>query len=435
MTATIDKVLSEIDKEELIELVKHLGNIDSPPHHETEVAEFIESWLKKEGIKTKVLSLIEDRPNVIGTIKGTGGGYSLLFNSHMDTAVSEHNVFSRRNYMEPIFHQAWQDGERLFGTGVVNDKGPMACFLIAAKAIKEAGITLKGDLLLTAVSGEIAWEPVDEFKSPWSPGHAVGARFISRHGAIADYAVVAESTGSTFAWVQAGKLFVKITVFGGDRIYTPFLKGPYTLGDNPNAIVRMTSVVQKLQEWASTYEKQHTYAYPGGTLIPKVAIGAIRGGEPYNIDGTSEICSIYVDIRTLPGQDFLAIKEELNGIIQSLALDGEVEITVSEPGYEAKNIDCLAESVQTAYKRIFNQELKPAVGPYCSMWRDMNVFNEIGIPTLTYGPTTLYGPAAGGGRTDYYMHVDDLYKTAQTYALVALDICTLEKKPETTPRK
>jgi hypothetical protein len=55
------------------------------------------------------------------------------------------------------------------------------------------------------------------------------------------------------------------------------------------------------------------------------------------------------------------------------------------------------------------------------MWRDINVFNEVGIPALTYGPAA----SAGGGNV--CVTIDDLYKTAQVYAVLALDLCNQEK--------
>ena len=58
------------------------------------------------------------------------------------------------------------------------------------------------------------------------------------------------------------------------------------------------------------------------------------------------------------------------------------------------------------------------------MWTDMNVFNEAGIPAATYGPP------GGLGAGKFSTTVDDLYKTAQAYAMVALDLCNQEKKDQ-----
>jgi len=420
MVTDIERVLSHIDKEELADIAVSLANIYSPPGQEREVADFVEGWLQREGFETKVISLTPDRPNVVGIHKGAGGGYSLLFNSHMDVVPSTPEFF--RDPMNPMMRTAWREGDTLYGMGIVNDKGPMACFLCAAKAIKNAGIALKGDLILTAVSGEIGWEPVDEFTPPQYLSKEVGTRFMVTHGTIADFALVAEATNFRLAWVEAGKAFFKITVFGGRSLYTPYINRPYDLEKNPNAIVQMSKLIEKLEDWALAYEKKNTYVCPGGTLIPKVNLGAMRGGAPYRPTTTPEVCSLYIDCRTTPNQDVLAIKADLEEVIRSLHIDGKVELFVFRRGYEAQNINRLSGAIKQAHLKIFGEKPKSVVGPECSMWRDINVFNEVGIPAATYGP------AAGAGTYgNLCITLDDMDKAAKLYAMIALDICSQEK--------
>lgn len=420
MVTDVERVLSYINREELGELATSLANIYSPPGQEKEVADFVEEWLQHEGFETKVISLTPERPNVVGTLKGAGGGYSLLFNSHMDVAPSTPEFY--RDPMNPIMRTAWREGDILYGMGVINDKGPMACFLGAAKAIKNAGIALKGDLILTAVSGEIGYEPVDEFTAPQYLSKEVGARFMVSHGTIADYALVAEATRFRLAWVEAGKAFFKITIFGDRAMYTPYINRPYDPEKHPNAIVRMSKVVQKLEDWALDYEKKNTYICPGGTLIPKVNLGAMRGGAPYRPTISPELCSLYIDCRTTPNQDVLALKAELEELIRALHMEGTVELYVFRRGYEAQNIDRLSRAIAQAHLKTFGEKPQPVVGPECSMWRDINVFNEVGIPAATYGP------AAGAGiMGNFNIALDDLEKAAGIYAMVALDICSQAK--------
>ncbi|MBI4286335.1 MAG: M20/M25/M40 family metallo-hydrolase [Chloroflexi bacterium] len=422
MDSQTAEVLAKIDREELTRLALDLGNIDSPAGREKDVADFVANWLRREGFPTKVLGLTEDRPNVVGVCEGTGGGYSLLFNSHMDVAVSPDEVWTRRDSNEPIYRGAWQEGDTLYGEGIVNDKGPLACFLIAGKALKQAKARLKGDLLLTAVSGEISLEPVpDGTEAQHLYGRAVGAPWLVTHGIIADFALVAEASNFELAWVEAGEVFTKITVVGERSIYTPYLARPYPVERNPNAIVRMTKLIQRLEDWALDYEKKHTYICPGGTVIPRVAIGAIRGGTLSRLPRTSELCSIYVSIMTSPGQDVLALKAELEELLHSLELEGQVDIFVSRNGYEAKNIGPLIQAVEHSHFRLFNEKPRVGSGPLCSMWRDTNVFNEVGIPALTYGPAA----ASGGG--NFRIGVDDLHKAASLYAMIALELCNQEK--------
>jgi hypothetical protein len=53
------------------------------------------------------------------------------------------------------------------------------------------------------------------------------------------------------------------------------------------------------------------------------------------------------------------------------------------------------------------------------MWRDVSIFNEMGIPSITYGPPRNFKGQA--------MTVDDIVRTAQTYAQLAIEICNREK--------
>src|SRR3989338_3482853 len=89
-----DDAVARIDQRELIEFALTICNIDSAGPTEARVAEFLCEWLQKEGFKVRKVGLLSDRFNVIGKLPGTGRGYSLLFNSHMDTAVRATDIWS-----------------------------------------------------------------------------------------------------------------------------------------------------------------------------------------------------------------------------------------------------------------------------------------------------------------------------------------------------
>jgi len=421
MTCELERVLDAIQKDELVRLALDLGDINSPPGREGEVAKYVEDWLKKNHFQTRTLGLTEERKNVVGLLKGSGGGYSLIFNSHMDTSVSENDRWIFRNITKPIYYRAWQEGESLYGNGVVNDKGPMAAFMLAAKAIRENGPKMKGDLILTMVPGEIGWEPVDEFQPPNFLSKETGTRYLITHGVVGDFAVVAEATNFRMAWVEAGKAFFKVTVYGDHPVYTPYYPRPKPMEKNPNAIVRMAKLIESIEEWAYQYEQKNRYECPGGTLIPKVSIGSIRGGSPYFILQTAELCAIYLDVRLSPIQDPLQVKEEIERLCLRLDLEADVELFLYRKGYEAQHITPLVDAIEKAHWQIFSKRPEPAVGPECSMWRDTNVFNEMGIPSATYGP------AAGAGGGNYFLTIDDLLTSAKLYALIMMDICNRDK--------
>ena len=414
----VGEVLDRIDSKELVQLALDLGNIDSPTGCEGEIGEFVYGWLQQQGFAPRKLGLFPNRFNVVATWPGNSQGRSLVLNSHMDTTIAKEEIWTTRGAADPILHSAWREGDRLIGNGICNDKGPMAAWLIAAKALRESGVRLKGDIILTAVVGEIGLEPVDEFQPPEYVAKEAGTRYAVTHGAVGDCALVAEGTDFGLVWVEAGKAFFKITIFGEDTpLYTPYIQRPTPIERSPNAIVRMARLIELLEDWAHEYEQRHRYECPGGVVVPKVNIGAIRGGVPYKITKTVQQCAIYVDVRITPIQNPLDVREELRDLVSRAGLNGEVELYVYRRGYEGQRVEPLAEAIRRAHQQIFGELPKVAPAPFSSMWRDINVFNEVGIPAITYGP----GASVGGG--NFAMRIEDLVTAANLYALIALDVC------------
>jgi acetylornithine deacetylase/succinyl-diaminopimelate desuccinylase-like protein len=338
----------------------------------------------------------------------------------MDTAVHQEEWWASRHASDPIFHSAWREADMLVGNGIVNDKGPMATWLLAAKAIKDSGVSLQGDLLLMAVVGEIGVEPVDEFQPPEYIAKEAGTRYAITHGGVADFALVAEGTDFGIVGVEAGKAFFKVTVFGSDSpIYTPYIQRPATLAENPNAIVRVAELIRAIEAWAQEYEVRNKYQSTGGTMVPKVNIGAIRGGVPWKITKSVQQCAVYVDVRTTPVQDPLDIREELYSLLNEAGLKGEVELYVYRPGFEAdpKKSEPLRSAIIAAHEAVLGAKPPAPPVPTSSMWRDINCFNEMRIPALTYGP----GVSSGGGR--YAMKIENMILGAKIYAKTALELC------------
>ena len=419
MEIQFNQVFNLINQSELKELALTMGNIFSPTGNEQKMTEFIYTWMKENGFEPKKIGLLAEHDNVLGRLRGKGGGSSLIFNSHMDTAIGEGEFLRLRNPNEEVYLKAWLEGDTIVGNGVMNDKGPLAAWLIAIKAIKESGIELLGDILLSAVVGEIGNEPVDEFQGHEYSGKDLGTRYLITHGGVADYALNAEASSFVPAWVEAGKAFFKITVFAGPSRYTPYIKRPCKLIESENAIVRAAVLIEALEEWALKYEQVQRYECSGGIVIPKVNIGAIRSGKPYQLTRTPEVCYLYVDVRLTPGQNPVRVQAELEQVLKNSQLEGEVDLFMYRPGHEARNIEPLLESTRLAHREVFGEDfVLPAATTITSMWRDINPFNEVGIPSLTYGPG---GGSGGGGNR---LTLEELTNSAKVYAAIALDICS-----------
>lgn len=415
---TFNAVLAEIDEEALVALALDLGNLDSPTGEEGAASDYVFEWLEAAGFAPRRLGLFPDRANVVARLEGRGGGQSLLYNGHLDTTIAKEETLTTPLAAAPEHHTAWREGRLLIGNGIVNNKGVMATWLTACKALKDAGVPLLGDVVLTSVVGEIGLEPVDEFQPPKYVAKEAGARYVVNRGVTADYAVVAEGTSFNLCWVEAGKAFFKVSVHGDEPpLYTPYLPRPTTIQGSPNAIVRSTAVIEAIEEWAVEYERTHTYRCDGGTVVPKVSVNAIRSGVAYKITKTPSICHLYLDIRITPEQSLLDVERELKAMLEQTGIPVTVEPFAFRRGYEAHNVEPLVASVETAHRRIFDETPGRPVDAVTSMWRDSNVFNEAGIPTVVYGP----GASVGGG--NFAMEIDALVKAAQVYAAIAIEVC------------
>lgn len=412
----VERALGAIDREELITLAVELGRIDSPPGKEKESSDYVLAWLRANGFEAKQVAMLPDRPNVVGRLRGSGGGLDLVFNAHLDVAWGPEERRWMHDPDNPFYTSAWREGDTLIGNGLVNDKGPLACTLIAAKAIREAGAEHLGDIIVTGVCGEIGQEPVDEFTAPEYLSKEVGARYLISHGVIGDFAVVAEATDFGVTWVEAGKAFFKITVKGGHSRYTPYISHP-DAADHDNAIVRAMPVVERVQQWARHYEEHHTYRFAGGVCIPKVNIGAIRGGQPFIPIVTAEQCYLYLDVRLTPVQTAMDVQAELRAVLAELDVPTELECTLYRRGFEAEGVEPLLDATRAAHRGEFGSDPGEVYPPLSSMWRDTNPFIELGIPAVTYGPAS----GVGGGL--FWAEADDFVKAARVYTRLALDVC------------
>jgi acetylornithine deacetylase/succinyl-diaminopimelate desuccinylase-like protein len=235
------------------------------------------------------------------------------------------------------------------------------------------------------------------------------------HGVIADYALVAECTNWCTTATECGDLFVKVMIYGR-AVYTPFLSRS---GASPNAIVQATKFIEAFEVWAGEYEKENAYQSPSGPVIPKASIGAVRGGLPFKPIETAGICALYLDVRIPPQGNPNQVLKELRALADSLKLETEIQPYLFRRGYDGKGVAPLQEAVIAAHRRFFPDPPAIPDAPVSSMWRDLNVFNEAGIPSLTYGPPL--GLSAEGW--SYFIKRDDINLAAQLYALIALDVC------------
>jgi hypothetical protein len=86
--------------------------------------------------------------------------------------------------------------------------------------------------------------------------------------------------------------------------------------------------------------------------------------------------------------------------------------------YEAGDTGALLDGLRKSHAASFGTELELAAPVISSMWRDISIFNEMGIPRL---PTVR--PATSRASRRPWMIV----RTAEIYANVAIEVCNTVK--------
>lgn len=422
MKAEVADLLTSLDeqKEELAELVLHLANTYGPVGQEINTAREVDRWYQENGLESEVVELVEGRANVVARLKGDGTGKSLIFNAHLDTEASGPDFDNLMQVPDANKVGAWREGNRIFGHTAMNDRHAHALYMFAARAIKKAGIPLTGDIILTSVAGETGQAPVDEYKGLSYEGKGFGSSYLVEHGVRADYALVSETTNYALNWHFCGANYYKVTV-RGKNMYTPRLKRGATLREEPNAILKAAPVITAIEEWGAQYAEDNSGMTECGPVRPNAQVGAVRGGIPWRPNRSSPYCALYVDVRTLPGADSAEITASLKAAIDAVGVDAELDLIMSKAGAIGVGVEPFADIIRRAHVAV-RGELPPAQAELqdVSMWRDANVFNKAGIPSINFGPSRGVADVQGRG----YLDLDGLVDAAKMYALIALEVCS-----------
>jgi acetylornithine deacetylase/succinyl-diaminopimelate desuccinylase-like protein len=413
-------VAAAIDESELVTMALELGNIPSPAGHEKEAGDYVFDWMKAEGFAPRRIGAVPERSNIIGTYGGKGVGKNLLFTAHLDTESPTWDPdldafkFRPETLDNPEWTKCWLEDGALYGYPISNDRGPMTCFLGAAKALKRAGIELAGKMYLTACPGEIGPEPVEEYRGVNYMGKDIGAHYLYHHGGVApDYAIAAEGCDFGLTWVGCGYAVFRIKLLG-EAVFTPLLTHPEDPAEHPNPIYRLGGLMAALNDWGRAYEIKHRYESKGGVAVPKTQVAAIRGGVPYAFGAGTEVCCVYLEAGMTPKQTVASIQHDLERLMREKNL-GEVEIeaVVVRNGFEADAAEVapLVGAVDIATRLTLGRPVERAAPVYSSMWRDHNVFNMQRVPAITTG-FKRWRPTP-----------KDMVDSTLIYALTALAVC------------
>jgi len=418
-------LIKAIDREELVKLACDLVNIPSATGYEKQCADYIIARYHKAGIKLLPQVFEETRSNAIGIIKGDGSGPCLMLNGHMDTSyVGDEDYLPQTPGYRP---QAVIDGDWIYGLGIYNMKGSLACFIHAVEILKQAQVALAGDLIIACVAGEIEKSQVDHYQGPLYRGGACGTWYAITHGAVADFAVVGEPSGMTLMRAHGGYVWTKITLVG-DPMHTVFGT------KKNNTINNMMKIMQAVQEWGDEYEKRRAkYDMPA-----HVTLSAIEGGWPYRCSRVPVACTLYVDTRLMPGQDPLEVQRELEAVVKRVQardpdlgkLHMEMNIFMNQWGSECSPEEYIYKAVAKAHQDALGKEIEISALPFAS---DACELVAHGIPALNYGATGRTRSLSeyqhhGKAQSDWnpkqgeHASITDLVETTKVYLTLIVDV-------------
>jgi acetylornithine deacetylase/succinyl-diaminopimelate desuccinylase-like protein len=328
----------------------------------------------------------------------------------MDTSYSGREAHLRD---KPGFqpHAEVRDGH-IWGLGISNMKGALACYVEAVRAIADAGLRLRGDVVIAAVVGEIEktqWG--EEFRGAQYRGYAAGSRYLPTHGGIADCCILGEPTEQRIVLGHYGTMWARIST-EGPFVHTAFSHG--RLGEN--AIVRMQSVLADVLAWIPGWERRSAY----GGIDGVVNVGAIAAGAPWRVSRTPHRADLFLDIRVPPTMAMTAAREEFAALVRELRANHpdfgiSSEVFVTAPGAQIAESHPLIAAIDAGHQHVFGA---PPERDTVRWFSDASALTRYGIETVNYG-TSSGLPSADGEN----LEIAGLRSMATVYALVAAEIC------------
>ena len=407
-----DRIRGAVDRDRLVRWASQAINVPSFTGSEEQMAELMAATFADMGLRTQWQQVEEGRANVLGTRHSSGGGPTLMFNGHVDTAYSGREPWLAQ---VPGFQpNAFVEDGRLYGLGISNMKGALACYIEAVRALADAGVGLKGDLLVAAVCGEIEKTQWGDAQGAEFRGYAAGSRHLVGHGGVADMCILGEPTEGKLVLGHFGSLWLCIST-QGNFIHTAFSANKKEL----NSILRMHDVLAALREWIATWEQDPANSYRGASAI--VNVGAINGGFGWRVSRTPHRTDVFLDVRVPPTKEMATARREVLDMVRGLAerfpdYGVEAEVYVTAPGAEIADDHALVGAVDEAHAAVFGVAPERDVTRWFS---DASVLTRYGIATLNYGTSTGLMDTAKGENLD----IDGLVQTATVYALAATHVC------------
>lgn len=400
-----ERILDYANDDELIHLLQKMVQHRSYSGEEKKLADFLADYLKNKGLEVIMQEVEPNRFNVIGILKGTGEGQSLMYNGHIDT-----NPVGRDWTVDPFAGKI--DSEFIYGIGVSNMKASDAAFISAVLTVIDSGTRLKGDVIIGLVVGELQG--------------GIGTLHLLESGITSDWFINGEPTDNSLLTLHAGAFEVQIDIFGLSRHLSKTEEGI-------NAIEKAQLVIEELKKMTFSGATNEKYK-----ALNRYNIGVIRGGlgDEYNewrVPQLPDKCTLKVALRYAPSQSKKSMISDLQRMIDHISQrDATFSAKISkvdnenrpymEP-FEVDEDELIVRVMKKAHQKVTNVE--PLVGdisPYKFYGTDAAHLMKSGIKGIVYGCGGKYNTMP-----DERVELSDLKNTARVYTLAIQDICNREK--------
>ena len=412
-TPDAERLLAAINPEAMVDLAKKLIQTPSFKTEETQVARLLGEFFNERGYEVELQEVEPGRYQTIATLRGTGGGRSLMLNGHID--IDPLAMGWRRDPWTPQI-----EGDRLFGAGVRNMKSGVAAMIEAAEAVRRSGVRLKGDVVLACVVGELQG--------------GVGTTHLCRNGPLADMAVVPEPFGANnIGTVSAGVAELAVHTLGNSRHIS-------RMEEATDSIEKMCKAISAMKGVGFRHTPRPDL--PG---LPRLNVGTIIGGRgrDYDLRGpnfVSDFCTVIVDVRFLPGMSSTSVREDIEAALDRLKVEDpdfryEIEMPphprhkvftlVMEP-FDLPRDEYILDAVTRHYRTVTGRDpdnvgtvlpMSYTGDDTCHLW-------NAGVPCVLYGPG---GVSESADIPDEYSNISDMEQVARVLVLTALDVCSIPR--------
>ena len=404
MTMDRDAVLARLDERASLDFLAEMARHKSYSETDGEraLARFMVERMRGLGLEADTQPVPGERVNAIGRWHGTGGGHSLLFNGHLDT-----NPVTEGWTVDP-----WGglvDDKFIYGIGVSNMKAGDAAYFCAVKTLIDAGVKLKGDVVLTYVVGELQG--------------GVGTLAAIRQGVRADYFINSEPTDLQALTMHAAAFTFIIELTG----ITRHLSKREAAVD---AILAACDLIPRLNGMSFSGARSDEHR-----SINRVHVGVVHGAlgqelHEWRPPQVADFVRIKGSGRYAPGQSESQALADLRGALD--ALEGrfpglratvrseQVEGRPLMPAFEVAKDSRIVRTVNAAYRKVRGQpQPTGAIAPPCFFGTDAgHFFHELGMEGIVCGPGGRYNTMP-----DERVDIPDFLDMIRIYMLAILDIC------------